>query len=198
MHSFILGISCLLVEKGTPGLNFGKKEVKMGWNSQPTRQVILEDAKVPKENLIGSEGQGFKIAMGGLNGGRINIAACSLGAAQAALKQAIDHAKVRKQFGQALADFQYNQFQVRNDDICQKKNAIAIFLTGANFKAEETFVDKTVVRRMFYMLIIVCADCNDGNKADSFKGTGQERSKCIGLKAQRHRLIVCHGKNVCH
>ena len=113
MSCDITGISCLLVEKGTPGLNFGKKEGKMGWNSQPTRQVILEDAKIPKENLIGSEGQGFKIAMGGLNGGRINIAACSLGAAQAALKQAIDHAKVRKQFGQALADFQYNQFQVR-------------------------------------------------------------------------------------
>jgi len=106
------GISCLLVEKGTPGLSFGKKEVKMGWNSQPTRQVILEDAVVPKDNLIGSEGQGFKIAMGGLNGGRINIAACSLGAAQAALNQSIGHAKVRKQFGQALADFQYNQFQL--------------------------------------------------------------------------------------
>jgi len=106
------GISCLLVEKGTPGLHFGKKEVKMGWNSQPTRQVILEDARVPKENIIGAEGKGFNIAMGGLNGGRINIAACSLGAAQAALNAAIDHAKVRKQFGQALADFQYNQFQI--------------------------------------------------------------------------------------
>ena len=106
------GISCLLVEKDTPGLSFGKKEVKMGWNSQPTRQVILEDAVVPKENLIGVEGQGFKIAMGGLNGGRINIAACSLGAAQASLTHAIAHAKVRKQFGQALADFQHNQFQL--------------------------------------------------------------------------------------
>ena len=103
-----------MVEKGTPGLHFGKKEVKMGWNSQPTRQVILEDARVPKENIIGAEGKGFNIAMGGLNGGRINIAACSLGAAQAALNAAIDHAKVRKQFGQALADFQYNQFQVKS------------------------------------------------------------------------------------
>ena len=106
------GISCLLVEKGTPGLSFGKKEVKMGWNSQPTRQVILEDAVVPKANLIGVEGQGFKIAMGGLNGGRINIAACSLGAAQSSIRHAVDHAKVRKQFGQALADFQHNQFQL--------------------------------------------------------------------------------------
>ena len=111
---YVSGISCLLVEKGTPGLHFGKKEVKMGWNSQPTRQVILEDARVPKENIIGAEGKGFNIAMGGLNGGRINIAACSLGAAQAALNAAIDHAKVRKQFGQALADFQYNQFQVKS------------------------------------------------------------------------------------
>lgn len=67
------GISCLLVEKGTPGLSFGKKEKKVGWNSQPTRAVILEDCRVPVRNLIGQEGQGFTIAMRGLNGGRINI-----------------------------------------------------------------------------------------------------------------------------
>jgi isobutyryl-CoA dehydrogenase len=76
------GISCMLVEKNTPGLSFGKKESKVGWNSQPTRQVILEDCKVPVGNRIGNEGQGFSIAMNGLNGGRINIASCSLGAAQ--------------------------------------------------------------------------------------------------------------------
>merc|ERR1712029_371093 len=106
------GISCLLVEKGTPGLKFGKKEVKMGWNSQPTRQIFLEDCRVPKQNIIGEEGKGFNIAMAGLNGGRINIAACSLGAGQAALAQAIDYAKYRKQFNTKVADFQYNQFQI--------------------------------------------------------------------------------------
>jgi len=107
------GISCLLVEKdSTPGLSFGKKEMKMGWNSQPTRAVIFEDAIVPVENLIGVEGQGFNIAMSGLNGGRINIASTSLGAAQASLELVKDHLKVRKQFGQPLANFQHNQFNI--------------------------------------------------------------------------------------
>eukprot|EP00095_Tigriopus_kingsejongensis_P008743 maker-scaffold92_size382268-snap-gene-0.13 protein:Tk08743 transcript:maker-scaffold92_size382268-snap-gene-0.13-mRNA-1 annotation:"isobutyryl- mitochondrial-like" len=106
------GISCLLIEKGMPGLNFGKKEAKMGWNSQPTRAVIFEDCEVPVENVIGTEGQGFNIAMNGLNGGRINIASTSLGAAQASLEAARDHIKVRKQFGETLASFQHNQFQI--------------------------------------------------------------------------------------
>jgi len=103
----------LLVEKdSTPGLSFGKKELKMGWNSQPTRAVIFEDARVPVDNLIGVEGQGFNIAMSGLNGGRINIASTSLGAAQASLEFVTDHLKVRKQFGQPLANFQHNQFNL--------------------------------------------------------------------------------------
>jgi len=107
------GVSCLLVEKdNTPGLSFGKKEQKMGWNSQPTRMVIFEDAEVPVENIIGVEGQGFTIAMNGLNGGRINIASTSVGAAQASLECVKDHLKVRKQFGQPLANFQHNQFNV--------------------------------------------------------------------------------------
>ena len=107
------GISCLLVEKdSTPGLSFGKKEQKMGWNSQPTRMVIFEDAQVPAKNLIGVEGQGFNIAMNGLNGGRINIASTSLGAAQASYNLVKDHLNVRKQFGQPLANFQHNQFNV--------------------------------------------------------------------------------------
>lgn len=106
------GISCVLVEKGTPGLHFGKKEKKVGWNSQPTRMVIFEDCRVPATNIIGKEGQGFNIAMKGLNGGRINIASCSLGAAQASLQAAIDHVKVRKQFGKPLASFQNSQFRL--------------------------------------------------------------------------------------
>ncbi|XP_071527247.1 isobutyryl-CoA dehydrogenase, mitochondrial-like [Panulirus ornatus] len=106
------GISCVLVEKGTPGLNFGKKEKKVGWNSQPTRMVIFEDCRVPASNIIGKEGQGFSIAMKGLNGGRINIASCSLGAAQASIDAAADHARVRKQFGKPLASFQNSQFRL--------------------------------------------------------------------------------------
>jgi len=105
------GITCIMVEKDTPGLSFGKKEKKMGWNSQPTRQVILEDCRVPVSNRIGEEGQGFNIAMNGLNGGRLSIASCSLGAAQASLEAAIDHMTIRKQFNTLLKDFQYPQFK---------------------------------------------------------------------------------------
>merc|ERR1719309_377675 len=106
------GITCLLVEKGMKGLSFGKKENKMGWNCQPTRAVIFEDCEVPVENLIGKEGQGFNIAMAGLNGGRINIASTSLGAAGHSLDLARDHLKVRKQFGKPLSETQHNQFQL--------------------------------------------------------------------------------------
>jgi len=105
------GISCIVVEKGTPGLSFGKKEKKLGWNSQPTRMVIFEDCRVPVANRLGAEGDGFKIAMKGLDGGRLNIAACSLGGARACLETAREHMTVRKQFGQALAEFQALQFR---------------------------------------------------------------------------------------
>ncbi|XP_026534416.1 isobutyryl-CoA dehydrogenase, mitochondrial [Notechis scutatus] len=97
------GISCLVLEKGTPGLSFGKKEKKVGWNSQPTRAVIFEDCAVPVANRLGEEGHGFNIAMQGLNGGRINIASCSLGAAHASVLLAREHLNVRKQFGEILA-----------------------------------------------------------------------------------------------
>ncbi|CAL8353246.1 unnamed protein product [Lota lota] len=106
------GISCLVVEKGTPGLTFGKKEMKMGWNSQPTRAVIFEDCAVPVANRLGMEGQGFNIAMRGLNGGRINIASCSLGAAHASVQLARDHLLVRKQFGETLSNNQFLQFKL--------------------------------------------------------------------------------------
>ncbi|CAF4438671.1 unnamed protein product, partial [Adineta steineri] len=83
----------------------------MGWNCQPTKQVIMDDCEVPIENLIGKEGQGFEIAMRGLNGGRINIASCSLGAAEASMQKTGEYLKVRKQFGQTLSQFQYLQFK---------------------------------------------------------------------------------------
>jgi alkylation response protein AidB-like acyl-CoA dehydrogenase len=106
------GISCLVIEKGTPGLSFGKKERKMGWNSQPTAQVIFDNCRVPVANRIGAEGEGFRIAMMGLDGGRINIGACSVGTARAALDEAKAYVSDRKQFGRAIAEFQATQFKL--------------------------------------------------------------------------------------
>jgi alkylation response protein AidB-like acyl-CoA dehydrogenase len=106
------GISCFLVENGTPGLSFGAQEKKLGWHSQPTSMVILEGCRVPVANRIGAEGDGFKIAMSALDGGRLNIAACSLGGAQFCLERTVDYMKQRKQFGTRLADMQALQFRV--------------------------------------------------------------------------------------
>lgn len=105
------GITCLLIEKNTPGLSFGKKEKKMGWHSQPTTMVFFENCRVPLENRIGEEGQGFHIAVNALNGGRINIASCSLGGATTCLNLARKHLHERKQFGKKLADFEALQFR---------------------------------------------------------------------------------------
>ena len=106
------GISCLVVEDGALGLSFGKQEKKLGWHSQPTAMVTFEDCRVPVANRLGAEGEGFKIAMRGLDGGRVNIAACSLGGARACLEAARAHMLVRTQFGQRLADFQALQFKL--------------------------------------------------------------------------------------
>ncbi len=106
------GVSAFIVEKDTPGLSFGANEKKMGWNAQPTRQVICEDCRVPASNLLGVEGQGFKIAMAGLDGGRLNIAACSLGGAQAALDKALSYMTDRQAFGRRLNEFQALQFRL--------------------------------------------------------------------------------------
>jgi alkylation response protein AidB-like acyl-CoA dehydrogenase len=106
------GISAFVVEKDFPGLSFGAQERKMGWNAQPTAQVNLDDCRVPEANRIGDEGEGFRIAMAGLDGGRINIASCSLGGAQFAFDAAREHLKTRKQFGQPLAEFQGLQWRL--------------------------------------------------------------------------------------
>ena len=106
------GISCVAVEKDSPGLSFGAQERKMGWNSQPTAAVIFEDCRVPVANRIGAEGEGFRIAMQGLDGGRLNIGACSLGGAGVCLDLAREHLKSRQQFGRPLADFQALQFKL--------------------------------------------------------------------------------------
>jgi alkylation response protein AidB-like acyl-CoA dehydrogenase len=106
------GISTIIVEKGTPGLSYGAQEKKLGWKTQPTAQVMFENCRVPVSNRIGAEGQGFKIAMAGLDGGRLNIGACSLGGAQFCLDRTIAYMKERKQFGSRLADFQALQFRI--------------------------------------------------------------------------------------
>ncbi len=106
------GISCIIVEKDAPGLSFGKQERKMGWNSQPTAAVLFDNCRTPVANRLGGEGEGFRIAMAGLDGGRINIAACSVGTARAALEAAKAYLKERKQFGQTLSEFQALQFRL--------------------------------------------------------------------------------------
>lgn len=106
------GISTLVVEAGTPGLSFGANEKKMGWNAQPTAVVSFDDCRVPVANLVGEEGAGFKYAMAGLDGGRLNIAACSLGGARLALETAQEYVAGRKQFGQAIGQFQNTQFEL--------------------------------------------------------------------------------------
>ena len=106
------GISTLVVPGDTPGVSLGANERKMGWNAQPTRAVIFQDARVPAANRLGDEGVGFKIAMAGLDGGRLNIAACSLGGAQAALDKALAYMKERRAFGKRLDEFQALQFRL--------------------------------------------------------------------------------------
>ena len=106
------GVSCLAVEADAPGLSFGKQERKLGWRSQPTAALVFEDCRAPAANLIGAEGEGFRIAMRGLDGGRLNIGACSIGGARGALEAARNHVLEREQFGRKLAEFQALQFRL--------------------------------------------------------------------------------------
>jgi isobutyryl-CoA dehydrogenase len=123
------GISCLVVEKGAPGLSFGRKEEKLGWHSQPTAAVIFEDCRVPVANRIGKAGEGFSIAMAGLDGGRVNIGACSLGGARASFEAARNYMLERRQFGQRLADFQALQFKLA--DMASELDAARLLLWRA-------------------------------------------------------------------
>ena len=106
------GITALLIPADADGVGYGKKEHKMGWNAQPTRMVTFDNVRVPVGNRLGDEGQGFSIAMEGLDGGRINIATCSVGTAQQAIEDALAYVQERKQFGSAIADFQNTQFKL--------------------------------------------------------------------------------------
>jgi alkylation response protein AidB-like acyl-CoA dehydrogenase len=135
------GVSCLVIEKDMSGVSFGANEKKLGWHSQPTAQVIFEDVRVPQENLVGGEGEGFRIAMMGLDGGRLNIGACSLGGAQRCLDEAIAYTKDRKQFGKAIADFQNTQFMLA--DMATDLEAARALLYLAAAKVTANAPDKT-------------------------------------------------------
>jgi alkylation response protein AidB-like acyl-CoA dehydrogenase len=135
------GISALLVPKETPGLSFGANERKMGWNAQPTRQVIFEDARVEADALLGEEGQGFRFAMAGLDGGRVNIGACSLGGAQRALDIALAYVQERKAFGQEIGKFQATQFRLA--DMATELEAARALLWRACAKLDAKAPDAT-------------------------------------------------------
>jgi len=135
------GVSAMLVEDGTPGLSFGANERKMGWRAQPTAQVQFDDCKVPADHLLGEEGKGFRYAMAGLDGGRLNIAASALGAAQSALDKALAYAKDRKAFGRPIADFQSLQFKLA--DMETELQAARIFLYQAASKLDAGAPDAT-------------------------------------------------------
>jgi alkylation response protein AidB-like acyl-CoA dehydrogenase len=135
------GISCLVIEKDMKGVSFGAQEKKLGWHSQPTAQVNFDEVRVPAENLVGGEGEGFRIAMMGLDGGRLNIGACSLGGAQRCLDEAVAYTKERKQFGQAIADFQNTQFMLA--DMETELQAARMLLYAAAVKVTENAPDKT-------------------------------------------------------
>ena len=135
------GVSALLVPKGTPGLSFGANEKKMGWNAQPTRQVIFEDARVPAAALLGEEGQGFRFAMAGLDGGRLNIGACSLGGAQRALDIALAYVQERSAFGRRIGEFQATQFRLA--DMVTELEAARTLLWRACAKLDAKAPDAT-------------------------------------------------------
>ncbi|WP_176595894.1 MULTISPECIES: acyl-CoA dehydrogenase family protein [Sphingobium] len=135
------GISCLVIEKDMAGVSFGAQERKLGWHSQPTAQVNFDGVRVPVENLVGGEGEGFRIAMMGLDGGRLNIGACSLGGAQRCIDEALSYTKDRKQFGQSIADFQNTQFMLA--DMETELQAARTLLYAAAVKVTENAPDKT-------------------------------------------------------
>ena len=135
------GISALVIEKDMPGVSFGANEKKLGWRSQPTAQVNFDGVRVPVENLVGAEGQGFSIAMAGLDGGRLNIGACSLGGAQRALDEAQKYTSERRQFGTRIIDFQNTQFQLA--DMATELEAARALLYMAAAKVTAGAHDKT-------------------------------------------------------
>jgi alkylation response protein AidB-like acyl-CoA dehydrogenase len=135
------GISAFVVEKGTPGLSYGGQEKKMGWNAQPTAQVNFDDCRIPEANRIGAEGDGFRFAMAGLDGGRINIASCSLGGARLALDTAKAYLETRKQFGQPLKEMQGLQWRIA--DMATELDAAQLMVRRAAFSLDNKLPEAT-------------------------------------------------------
>lgn len=135
------GITCLVIEKDMPGVSFGAKERKLGWNASPTAAVTFENVRVPVENIVGGEGEGFRIAMIGLDGGRLNIGATSLGGAQRCLDEAVRYTRERQQFGTAIAEFQNTQFTLA--DMATELEAARALLYLAAAKVSANAPDKT-------------------------------------------------------
>ncbi|MES2301336.1 MAG: acyl-CoA dehydrogenase family protein [Pseudomonadota bacterium] len=135
------GISCLVIEKDMPGVSFGAPERKLGWNASPTAQVIFDNVRVPVAGRVGAEGDGFKFAMAGLDGGRLNIGACSLGGAQRCLDEAVGYVKDRRQFGKAIAEFQNTQFQLADMATDLEASRALLYLAAA--KVTSGAPDKT-------------------------------------------------------
>lgn len=135
------GVTCLVIEKDMEGVSFGANEKKLGWHSQPTAQVNFDNVLVPVENRVGGEGEGFRIAMAGLDGGRLNIGACSLGGAQRCLDEAVAYTKERKQFGKSISDFQNTQFMLA--DMATDLESSRALLYMAAVKVTQGAPDKT-------------------------------------------------------
>jgi alkylation response protein AidB-like acyl-CoA dehydrogenase len=135
------GVTCLVIEKDMEGVSFGAQEKKLGWHSQPTAQVNFDNVRVPVENRVGDEGEGFRIAMAGLDGGRLNIGACSLGGAQRCLDEAVNYTKERRQFGKAISDFQNTQFMLADMATDLEASRALLYLAAA--KVTEGAPDKT-------------------------------------------------------
>ena len=167
------GITCLVVDKDTPGLSFGKPEKKLGWNASPTAQLIFEDCRVPVANRVGDEGEGFRFAMMALDGGRLNIGACSLGGAQRCLDEAVKYTKERQQFGQPVADFQNTQFMLA--DMATELEAARALLYLAAAKVTDNAPDKSRFSAMAKRLATDSGSNVVNNSLQLFGGYGYLR-----------------------
>jgi alkylation response protein AidB-like acyl-CoA dehydrogenase len=155
------GISCIVVEQGTPGLSFGAQEKKLGWHSQPTAMVIFEECRVPQGQRVGAEGEGFRIAMQGLDGGRVNIAACALGAARACYERARAHLLERRQFGRRLADFQVLQFRLADMATALEAARLMVWRAAAKLDARDPGATVACAMAKRFATDVAFDVCND-------------------------------------
>ena len=155
------GVSCLLIEKETKGLSFGKQEKKMGWNSQHTSTVNFDNCEIPIDNIVGNEGDGFKIAMKGLDGGRVNIAACSLGGARAALEASLSYASDRKQFGKSIDQFQATQFKLADMATELEASRLMVLRAAASLDSKDIQATKYCAMAKRFATDICSDICNE-------------------------------------